>query len=485
MAKIKTMEKKVFFRILIAVVLILVIAISAVVLFLKSKFSHNEQNSFPSYEEVGLGGQNVSEMVVGSGVTSIGMNQEVFPLEGLTEGLEVEEVLVESGAEIGTDTAIVKFTDDSVTTVRENLEKVLWDADLAYRSGLIEYKQAVIQAEAAYQNAILNGEYAEAVYAENIEGLEENVEKAKEAYEEAKAELAEFDANLANGIYTSNLEKWQKEFDANYNILVETMDTWGFRWEEVTAGRRGSQWGATEREQYLQGSQDMYDTLEIIRKYLTEAEEEYEEKVTNAGAYRQMLELKLPGLQEAYATAQANYETSLVQAELTRETSLAEASLAQKNYETKLEKAEADLETLEEAYEDAKENLDIFETQMGTGYYYPAETGTVLRVSVRAGREITLGSSLLMISNYDEMTVTVSVDQADIAKISVGDSAVIYSEDNGMAEGVVKSINPVSGSSGSSNVTYSVTVEMEETSQFGNNESVYVYFTVGGSDEEA
>ncbi len=485
MAKVKTSKKKVFFRILIAVVLILAIAILAVVLFIKSKFSFNEQGFFPPFEEMGLGGHNASDMVAGSGVTSIGMIQEVFPIEGLTAGLEVEEILIESGAEISTDTAIVKFTDSSVTTVRENLEKVLRDADLAYRSGLIEYEQAVIQAKAAYQNTILNGEHAEAVYAENIEGLEESVEKAKEAYEEAKAELDEFDANLANGTYTSNLERWQKEFDTNYDILVETMDTWGFRWEEVTAGRRGSQWGATEREQYLQGSQDMYDTLEIIRKYLTEAEEEYEEKVTNAGAYRQMLELKLPELKEAYATAQADYETSLVQAKLTRETSLAEASLAQKNYETNLEKAESDLETLEEAHEDAKENLEIFETQMGTGYYYPTKTGTVLRVSVRAGREITSGSSLLMISNYDEMTVTVSVDQADIAKISVGDSAMVYSEDNGMAEGVVKSINPVSGSSGSSNVTYSVTVEMGEASQFGNNESVYVYFTVGGSDEEA
>ncbi len=485
MAKVKTSNKKVFFKIRIAVVLILVIAILAVVLLIKSRVLFDEQGSFPSFEEIGLDRQNASEIVIGSGVTSIGMIQEVFPIEGLTEGLEVEKVLVESGVEIGTDTAIVKLTDSSVTTVREKLEKVLRDADLAYRSGLIEYGQAVIQAEATYQSTILNGEHAEAVYAENIEGLEENVKKAKEAYEEAKAELAEFDANLANGTYTSNLERWQREFDTNYEILVETMAAWGFRWEEVTAGRRGNQWGATEREQYLQGSQDMYDTLEIIRKYLTEAEEEYEEKVTNAEVYRQMLELKLPGLLEAYATAQINYETSLVQAKLTRETSLAEAELAQKNYETNLEKAESDLEALEEAYEDAKENLDKFEAQMGTGYYYPTETGTVLRVSVRAGREITSGSSLLMISNYDEMTVTVSVDQADIAKISVGDNAVIYSEDNGMAEGVVKSINPVSGSSGSSNVTYSVTVEMEETSQFGNNESVYVYFTVGGSDEEA
>ncbi len=484
MTKLKKSKGSVFLKLMIAVLLILLLAAVAVFLFLKIRYKEEGQGDFPSMESVGFGEQTASDVVVASGVTGIGMIQEVFPIENLTEGLEIEAVLVDSGTEITAETPIVKFTDSSMETVRESLEIALRDADLAYRSGMIEYEQAMIQAEATYQNALLNGSFAEAVYRENISGLEDHVEEAKEALAEAKAELAEFETNLANGTYAANLEKWQKEYDTAYKLLTDTMNTWGFQWNEVTTGRRGDQWGRTEREQYLQASQDMYDTLEIIRKYLTEAEEEYEEKVTNAATYRQLLNYELPQKEEAYATAQANYETSLVRAKLTKETSLAEAELAEKNYETNLEKAKSDLDILEEAYQEAEENLTVFETQMGTGYYYPTKTGTVLRTNVRAGRKVTSGSTMLMISNYEEMTVTVSVDQADIAKISVGDSAMIYSEDNGMASGRVKSVNPVSSSSGSS-VTYSVTVEVGEASNFSNNDSVYVYFTVGGKDEEA
>ncbi len=477
------LKKKLLLKLIIFISAILILAIAGMLVLKKTIFS-GTQNPFGNFGQMGTNRNSATSMVVGSGITSIGVIQEEFPIEGLTEGLEVEQVFVLSGSEVNTETAIAKFTDSSVASLRETLEKALHDAELAYRSGKIEYEQAIIQAESEYQTTLLNGKYAEDVYQETIAGLEDSVEEAKTAYEDAKAELTEFETNLANGTYTANLERWQKSFDYNCNLLVETMNTWGFQWGEVTSGRRGNQWGATEREQYLQASQDMYDSLEIIREYLNEAEADYDEKVKNADGYRQLLNFELLELEEAYAIAQANYETSLVQANLTRETSLAEAKLAQKNYETNLEKAESDLEILEESFQDAEENLTVFEEQMGTGYYYPQKDGTVLRVSLRAGREITSGSTVLMLSDYEKMTVTVSVDQQDISKISVGDSATVYSEDAGSAKGIVKSINPVSNSSGRNSITYSVTVEMNGTTPFGNNESVYVYFMTGGNNDE-
>lgn len=470
---------------LVLVILLIVIAVLGIIMYKMYFMKDDPQNTFAGLEDMGVSEESMASMVVASGVTSIGVINEDFPVDSLTTELMVEEVMVASGDTITSDTAVIKFTEDSVQAAREELETALRDAELAYRTGKIEYEQAVINAEYEYQTTVLAGEYAVDIYEETIANMEENVEKAREAYEEAQAEIAEYEAAMAAGTYASNVEKWQSEFDANYKLLESTMNEWGFAWTEVTSGGRGNGWGATTREQYLKAAQNMYSTLEINEKYLIAAQEEYEEKVTNGSLYLQTLELSLPELDEAYAVAQANYETSLVQAELTRETALAEAELAKKSYETNLEKAETDFETLEEAYQDAEENLTVFEAQIGTGYYYPTESGTVLRVSAREGREITSGSTVLTLSDYEEMKVTVSVDQADIAKIRVGDSAMVYSEDSGMAQGTIISINPVSGSSSRSSITYSVTVEMRgNATQFTSNESVYVYFTAGGDDEK-
>lgn len=489
MKKVKSLTLGGKVRILILAVLLVIIVILGVLIYKKNVAKDNWQNSFAGLENVdlnsmGMGEENISDTVLAAGVTSVGMISENFPIESLSIGLEVEEVLIAAGEKITGETAVLKFSEESVQEARAELETALREADLAYRAGKIEYEQAVISAEYDYQSAVLAGEHAEAVYQETISNMEENVEKTRTAFEEAKAEITAYETAIANGTYSANLEKYRSEYDSNYNLLVSTMEEWGFAWTDVTNARGGNGWGATTREQYLKAAQNLYSVLSINEKYLTEAEEEYDEKVTSGSFYLQTLQLSLPELEEAYATAMSNYETSLVKAKLTKETALTEAELAKKSYETNLEKAESDFTILEEAYHNAEEDLAVFEAQIGTGYYYPTEAGTVLRISIREGREVTAGSTLFTLSDYSEMTVTVSVDQADIAKLAVGDSAIVYSEESGTAQGTISSINPVSGSSNKTSITYSVTVEMTgNTTQFATNESVYVYFMVGGSDE--
>lgn len=432
------------------------------------------------------------EIVAASGVTSIGTVNEDFSIDTLTVGMEVEEVLIESGDTVTSETAVLKFTEESVEEAREELESLLREADLAYRAGKIEYEQAKINAKYEYESTVLAGEQAQAVYEETIANLEENVDRTSEAYEETAAEIAELEAAIANNTYKTELDAAQAEWDTTYNSLVSKMEEWGIEWSEVTGGMSNggmgnmNAGGDSTRSQYVSALKDLYSVLESNRKALTEAEEAYEAYVNgNTNIELQTLKLSLPGLEEAAASAKANYETSLVQAKLTMETSLTEAELAEKNYETNLEKAESDYETLKDAKEEAEENLAIFEAQMGDGYYYPTEVGTVLRVSVRTGREITGGSSIFTPSDAEEMTVTVSVDQADIAKLKVGDSAFVQSESSGMCQGVIRAINPVSASSSRSSITYSVTVELTGNyNSLSANESVSVYFTVGGSDGE-
>ncbi len=446
------------------------------------------------------------EMVAGSGVISIGTVNEIFPVDSLTSELEIETVFVAAGESINTETAILKFTEDSIESAREELETLVREADLAYRSGKIEYEQAKINAKYEHEEALLAGEQASVVYNETIANIEENVVSTQKTLEEAKAQIAEYEEAFANNTYAMNLEAAQKEFDENYNLLVSRMEEWGIEWSEVTSGTGGGSTGNSmqgslgsgmpdgvssmtgraggdsTRNQLVNGLRDLYSVLEENRKVLDQAEEEYEKAVNNTNYEMLSLKLSLPELEEAAASAQENYESSLIQAKLTKESTLAEAELADKNYQTDLEKAEADFENLRDAKVEAEENLAIFEERMGNGYYYPAESGTVLRVNVRNGRQISGNSTLVTLRNTEKVTVSVSVDQADISKLKVGDSAIIQSEDSGMAQGVILSINPVANSSGRSSVTYTVLVELTgNQGRFSSNESVSVYFTVGGS----
>ena len=183
--------------------------------------------------------------------------------------------------------------------------------------------------------------------------------------------------------------------------------------------------------------------------------------------------------------AKENYEIQLAQAKLTYETSLSSAERAESDYNTTVEKAESDLASLKSTYEDAKENLKLFESSVGDGYFYASEDGTILRTMVRAEQNLTSDAVVFVYSNPKELTVTVSVDQSDIAKLTVGDSAYVQSSAGSGFTGVITAIDPVSSSSSRTSVTYSVTVQItveDEESSLSANESVTVVF--GMTEEE-
>ena len=279
--------------------------------------------------------------------------------------------------------------------------------------------------------------------------------------------------------------------------LTDKLDEWGIGWSQITGGSAGSvQAGGTAGNVLGSSGQDsnssnvktlasLYNILEQNLKDLEEAQEKYEDAVTNASFNLQTLQLKLPSLQQAVTDAKENYEIQLAQAKLTYETSLSGAERAESDYNTTVEKAKSDLAALKSTYEDAKENLELFESSVGDGYFYASEDGTILRTMVRAEQALTSDAVVFVYSNPKELTVTVSVDQSDITKLTVGDSAYVQSSAGSGYTGVITAIDPVSSSSSRTSVTYSVTVQInveDEEDSLSANESVTVVF--GMTEEE-
>lgn len=382
------------------------------------------------------------DMTAASGVTNVGITEANFDVENLTTELEIEEVYAVSGEEVTAGDKILKLTEDSVEEARKELERALKDAE---------------------------------------------------------DEIAEYESYVNDGSYKSyfKVDEYQAIYDENLKALTDKLDEWGIGWSQITGGSAGSvQAGGTAGNVLGSSGQDsnssnvkilasLYNILEQNLKDLEEAQEKYEDAVTNASFNLQTLQLKLPSLQQAVTEAKENYEIQLAQAKLTYETSLSGAERAESDYNTTVEKAKSDLAALKSTYEDAKENLELFESSVGDGYFYASEDGTILRTMVRAEQTLTSDAVVFVYSNPKELTVTVSVEQSDIAKLTVGDSAYVQTSAGSGYTGVITAIDPVSSSDSRTSVTYSVTVQInveDEEDSLSANESVTVVF--GMTEEE-
>ena len=438
------------------------------------------------------------DMTAASGVTNVGITEETFDVENLTTNLEIEEVYAVSGEEVTAGDKILKLTEESVAEARKELERALEDAELAYRTGAIEYEQNLITAEYTRDSAILTGQQAKEVYDETVASLQSAVTRAEEELQDAEDDIAEYEFYVNDGSYKSyfKVDEYQAIYDENLKALTDKMDEWGISWSQVTGSGGGStqlsvdvsgnnaqpQSGGTSNASILAS---LYSILEQNLKDLEEAEDKYEDALTNAAFELQTLQLKLSSLQQAVTEAKEDYEIQLAQAKLTYETSQSGAERAESDYNTTVEKAKSDLAALKSTYEDAKENLELFESSVGDGYFYASEDGTILRIMVRAEQALTSDAVVFVYSNPKELTVTVSVDQSDIAKLIVGDSAYVQSSAGSGYTGVITAIDPVSSSDSRTSVIYSVTVQInveDEEDSLSANESVTVVF--GMTEEE-
>lgn len=407
-------------------------------------------------------------MVTAMGVTSVGMSSDDFEVENLETNLYIEEVYVTVNSEVEEGSRVLKIADDSLAEAREELEKELLDADLKYRAGAIEYEQSKITAKYDYDTALLGGEQAEEVYNETLEKLKEQEETALKELTEAKEKIAEYEEALENGSYAEQYPYTELKalYDENLALLKQKMEEWGVTWDQITgsgstmAGAMGGSMGNSSNGSEVTVLKGLYSVLEQNLQDYEEAQEEYDNAISDAELQLQMLQLSLSGLEAAYTQAQADAEEKSISAKLAYQTSLASAEQAERDYETALQKAQAEYEELLSDKEEAEENLALFEESVGDGYFYAASSGTVIMCNYRAGGYLQSDSVVIAYSNNEEVTVTVAVDQDDIASLAVGDNAYVQVSESGSFDGTVTAISPISDSESRTSVTYDVTVTL-------------------------
>lgn len=418
------------------------------------------------------------------GVVEAVPHWEKFLLEGLEDGLLIEEVYVTDGEEMQKGDRILKFSEESVAAVREELEQVKLDTELAFREAEIEYEQSKITLQYDKEKAVLSGEYAQAVYDETVAELSGDVDKAQTALTEAKNQIKAYE-KVINGKSSQApfyVDKYKKIYDDNVKILTKKIDQYGFSWNEVVYGS-----GNETPSEQLAVLQQFYKILEQNLLDYEQAQADYENAVADAKLNLQTLELSLSSLEVELSEAKAAYDIEVLQAKRVMEQTKSDAENAQNDYVMKLNKLESDYNILKKGRDDAAKQLKAFEACVGNGYYYATQSGTILQTSLTPGQYLKHGTAMFEYSNQQELMVTVAVEQEAIASIAVGDAAYIKGIEEGSFQGTVVGIKiplmPENGEVDGYDVTVALTGEQELLKA---GQTVNVMFRIGGAaDEEA
>ncbi len=426
-------------------------------------------------------------IITATGSTSIGIVEETFTPDYIDTQLEIEEIYVSSGDEVEENSKILKITDESLEEARKELETEATSTDLAYRAGKITYEQSLITAKYDYEQSVLEKKQAQEIYEETVASLQSAIDDAQEAYDEALEELTEYQEAIENDSYLEEYDPEGKEatYWEDRALLESFVNDNGLDWGQVTGSSSGG--GMNTDQTALKKAQTLYKLLETEEKEYKQAQEDYENAVSEAKAQINLLTAKLPALEAAITEAKNDYTTGIISAKATYDTTLASAKMAQSTYETAVEKAEEELDSLLTEKEDAEEHLSEFEELLGDGYLYTTGSGTILMVRIREGESLSGDSMVFAYSNPDEITVSASVDQSDIAALAIGDTAMVSIDGYGNYNGTITTINPETSSGSRTSVTYTVTITLEgDVSDLSGNLTATVIFAgnMGGNDQQ-
>lgn len=495
--------------VILVILLILLVGILFYVFYFKKILGNGSTSSDNGNSNVQIEmNKGNANMVSASGTTSVGIVEDQVDFDYLDTDLLIEKVYLTNNSDVSKGDKILKISDDSLTSATQELENALSEAQIAYNAQEITYKQALIEAKYDYDSAILAGQQAQDVYDATVASLQSDVDDAQSAIDDAQADIDEYTDAINNNTYDEKygVTDLNNKYQTDLKLLNTKVSEWGLDWSKVTgsssstgssanagsASGTGSASGAgsssasgSSSSFYLQTAQGLYqEVTEEAAEYET-AKSEYDSAMTTAKYGLQKLQVQMTSLQNALTTAKNAYDEGVIEAKSTYNETVATAKIAQDTYDTAVKKAQEELDSLQSDLDDAQDNIDNFNNTIGDGYMYAPSNGTVLHVEVEAATNLNDYSKVIVYSNSDEMTVSASVDQADINELTVGESAMVTIEDYGNFSGTITAINPVSSSTSKSSITYTVTITLDgDVSSLKENLTCTVIFGMGGDSNE-
>lgn len=167
-------------------------------------------------------------------------------------------------------------------------------------------------------------------------------------------------------------------------------------------------------------------------------------------------------LQARADQAIADQKTKTVTAGETYQNSVLQGESAQAVYEIAVQKADQTLAAAKTLLAQHKTLLDLFEKTIGDGTIRSAYAGTLTSVGFEAEDTLSATTPIAVYANASVMTVSASVDQADIAGLAIGDAVTVAASSGTIRtyQGQVSAIGMTAASTSVSSVKYTVTVTL-------------------------
>lgn len=382
-------------------------------------------------------------MEMGGGMPSVfqamggtnGNNSGSSASSSSSRALEIEEVYVTAGQEIAEGTPLLKLTDESVNTIRQELSEDSANAKITYEQAATSQKQTDLQAQANLDINTAYGSYAEAEYTTTIDTLQSSVTDIEEQIAEANEDLEEKKADI---------EEMRVLLAEHQTVLVNA------EYARDNTSREDSLYWWIESVNTVRDEEDLIETLETD---IETTEEEIETLTSEIASLNIQLALAQKELRIGEITAGTQKDLRLFNYENAQE--IYDVAVAQGNFETI---------NAQEDYEAAKQKLEEFDSLIQEGVISSESAGVITEVGVSAGNTLEQDDSIITLNDYGEATITVSVDEEDMEAAAVGNRVNISF--NAFADelfsGAVTEIGDAEINSNTNTTTYSVTVTVTE-----------------------
>lgn len=470
----------------------------------------------PSYREYTVTKGDVTVGTTESGTVSLGSSGISFPVD-----CKISSVLVKAGTEVKKGDPLVQLDLGSVADGSSDTSQKLEAAKVTLQQAINDQKAKLETAKITYESSKYLAQSAPVTRELTLGQIQNDISTAQAALEKDRKSLAEAQALQkswpSDDAKLQELEKWMNDAQATktsyenqlaafnddnagvislYNSFKTAADN--ARAALLKARYSGDDGNGNSEEE----CQQAYDTArEIINDYYSDTAgtvitqqntleskvAEYTAQLTNyTSAYNDFkatydekykqtgseLDDQVASLQAAVKTDQYNLDKakktadiSSVEAQTKEETDLAAASSAQDTYDLAVSQLAQNVQAQQESYDKLQKQMDEIDSAMnGDGVITSPCDGVVATVSYQAGSSVAAGQSMMLVSQTGSVSLAISVAEDDITAVEVGEEASISltAYEDQSFDATVESITAEPARSGSSSVSYTVTVKMND-----------------------
>lgn len=377
------------------------------------------------------GGENMGGMgaSMGNGATT-----QTTTTTSSSRELEIEEIYISVGEQIVEGTPLLKLTDDSVESIRSELEIDVTSAELTLSKLVTSQKTSRLTATHTYESNQAYGLIAESDYNETIKQLNQSLTDANTSLAEAKVDLASLQEDLV---------QLQLEYD---NALA------AFQAAELALSQ-------------IDKTQEIYNYVETenLREDTESTKESLEDELDRLKESVEQQERQIVTCEKNVAKTQGELVSQTATANATYSSRQLASKYALEIYNVSTAYLDLDLLEAQSDYDEAKEKLDTFDEYIVDGTILSEYKGVITTISAVVGDTLSTSETILSLYDWDDVTIAVDVSDDDMDAVTLEETVNITFDayPDTLFSGIITTIDDAVTDSNTGLITYPVTVTVQ------------------------